>query len=1454
MAFNTKINLDFEKVYQSSGDTLQLSGSTILTGINGKLSYASDVSQFYTSRSVPDVGYVQNESRKQIAAGVKSYPIPEFVDNGDGTGTVTGMTVYLYDNANFEGNLYEFSVDGDTFSFIDGSEEYVCISYNGGSPIMYKETSESLINCSNIIRLYNVWRQGTTLHSLSFDNLGIGLSNKIQSSIYNTNPYIIDYNGGLSLGETNTPSARTITITSGNVYTGAIKNNISEFNSSTDLLTLYYHVGGSGIYLDQNTYDNEYYDNGTNLVSISNNKYGVRWFYRSIGDVKQCFYVLGNNEYNSIEAAKLETMPTNISNLIKRHCILIGRIIIQRDAVSGVVENVSTTSFRSSIVTNHNDLNNIQLVSSGVTYGHINDDSQSIYGVKTFNSFPITPLTAPTTDYQVANRKFVIDQVTGNTTPHSGLTNVQGGGGVNAQYHSDQPINSNNTPTFNDVYISGLSRNFTTLGEDTKLDTGIPFSERSKFKVNIIYSGGSITSTVLFTSGNTSFSYYIKGKKFIVTSSEINSYTINETASEGTWFFYIDHSTTDVSSPNLVLTKTPWTITDPDVLLWNFYFNATNNTITWIAEERHTAGRDIFNHARDHSQGALYRNGFLLNHYNGLSAANIATNTNNNFGRASVVISGGSFFDEDILNNIAHSDSSINSTVDNPYTNWSLIVNQYLGFTDINISTTAGTIAFASPHTFVTGQAITVMQGNTQTIRGTFTINVGGTSTSFAVTTVTGSNAFANGDAVVVGARIPIYYVSSVAGDSYTWRKLSTSDFLGVSGGAAITTANIATAVPQYNNATSGGFSNLSSVRYYPIYLLATNFISEPIIAVLGQGQSTNNNLTTALSETPFQFQNLVGLSNLGIQEEVPFYRLTYRYDSGPGENQNRIRLVDATFINVRVATVSGSVLGSATSHNQLPGLELANTGVTYGHITDQAQDIYGIKDFKSGIKINGSETLTEVATGTTNNNQLATKGYVDDNSIGDAIPYSGATTNVDLGTNDLFANNVYSAGINWTSRTTPVNNQWYSVCYGNGLFVAVSADGTNNSVMTSPDGINWTSRTTPVNNQWRSVCYGNGLFVAVSYSGTNNRVMTSPDGINWTIRTTPVDNSWISVCYGNGLFVAVSYTGTNNRVMTSPDGINWTSRTTPVDNYWTSICYGNGLFVAVSADGTNNRVMTSSDGINWTSRTTPANNSWYSICYGNGLFVAISSNGTNNSVMTSPDGINWTIRTTPTSNVWNSVCYGNGLFVAVSANGTNNQVMTSTDGINWTSRTTPVNYTWYSVCYGNGLFVAVSANGTNNRVMTSGKQKINELQHNNIYQGGLSVRGVLEISGEAKLTSATNMGSSDSSLATKKYVDDLVSGSTTGTTSINHNDTLNIQLANSGVTYGHIDNTNQSIYGIKDFKSGIKINGSETVTEVATGTTDNDKLATQGYVDDNAGSGGSVTEGFVIAMAIALG
>jgi hypothetical protein len=77
-----------------------------------------------------------------------------------------------------------------------------------------------------------------------------------------------------------------------------------------------------------------------------------------------------------------------------------------------------------------------------------------------------------------------------------------------------------------------------------------------------------------------------------------------------------------------------------------------------------------------------------------------------------------------------------------------------------------------------------------------------------------------------------------------------------------------------------------------------------------------------------------------------------------------------------------------------------------------------------------------------------------------------------------------------------------------------------------------WTGRTvSPA--LWFSVTYGNGLFVAVAITGTN-RVMTSPNGITWTAHQAAGGNAWSLVTSsGKEQFVAVAKDGTN-RVMTA--------------------------------------------------------------------------------------------------------------------------------------------------------------------------------------------------------------------------------------------------------------------------------------------------------------------------------
>jgi formylglycine-generating enzyme required for sulfatase activity/photosystem II stability/assembly factor-like uncharacterized protein len=312
----------------------------------------------------------------------------------------------------------------------------------------------------------------------------------------------------------------------------------------------------------------------------------------------------------------------------------------------------------------------------------------------------------------------------------------------------------------------------------------------------------------------------------------------------------------------------------------------------------------------------------------------------------------------------------------------------------------------------------------------------------------------------------------------------------------------------------------------------------------------------------------------------------------------------------------------------------------------------------------------------------------------------------------------------NWTQRSLP-NASWYSLGYGNNMFVALSRS--NNILMTSNDGVTWTQRTLPVTGYWSNdIAYGNGIFVAVSRSvegATFIGAITSTDGITWTQRTLPELSNplayWSSVAYGNGMFIATSVNA--NIYATSTDGINWTSRTNPTFGSFSisSITYGDGVFVGL---GLYSGIWRSVDGINWSSH-------WSfgligrSVAYNNQVFVIIANNNSENLAIRSTDGANtWQTVSMPNTASWSDICSGNDYFVVV---GTGSQAAISSDGIAWQLTNMPLSKNWNNVVYGNNVFLAnvplenITATNSVNIPMSNLNWTVSIGWNNNLSTGG---------------------------------------------------------------------------------------------------------------------------------------
>ncbi len=290
-----------------------------------------------------------------ISAGIQIPPT--YTDNGDGSITFTSGLYCFYTNTSGIGKIKRFTLAGTTFTLTDNTNQYIVADYNSGSPSIYVTTDVTIINETTIIPVYTIYRRGTVLHILEWDELGDALPNKTHQSIVKTQRFRTEP-GGLGLGEAAT---RLVTVGSGTVWHGAVSNSLTAFNSSVNTMWLAYHVAGVWTFTTITQYNNTQYDDGTNLQTLPGGKYAVNFVYRVVGTNDTTTIVfLGQGAY-SLGDAQASQPPANLPAEVLSHATLVGRIIVSQGGTTATqIDSAFSTLFTPGGVTDHNALLNLQ--------------------------------------------------------------------------------------------------------------------------------------------------------------------------------------------------------------------------------------------------------------------------------------------------------------------------------------------------------------------------------------------------------------------------------------------------------------------------------------------------------------------------------------------------------------------------------------------------------------------------------------------------------------------------------------------------------------------------------------------------------------------------------------------------------------------------------------------------------------------------------------------------------------------------------------------------------------------------------------------------------------------------------------------------------------------------------------------------------------------------------------
>ena len=285
-----------------------------------------------------------------------------WTSNGNGSMNLPQITVALFDNPNFFEPLKFYSILSGTTgvgsipALINNDTNYIIIEYNNGVPRYNVLDNDGTVDFSSVILYMIVYRADNFVHVLEFGNTGSGLPSKLNERLVYTNRFARESGCGLGLSG----STGVVTLSSGVVWNGTDREVIND-TTSLGIFFRNFQSGGTWVYTTTaHTINNLYYDDGTNLISATAGKYLVNWYFRGQELNDHLYEVVSNGQFDNILLADASSEPS-LPELITSHAFLVGRIIIEVSATTGITQSAFSSVFQPSGAPGvHNDLTNIQ--------------------------------------------------------------------------------------------------------------------------------------------------------------------------------------------------------------------------------------------------------------------------------------------------------------------------------------------------------------------------------------------------------------------------------------------------------------------------------------------------------------------------------------------------------------------------------------------------------------------------------------------------------------------------------------------------------------------------------------------------------------------------------------------------------------------------------------------------------------------------------------------------------------------------------------------------------------------------------------------------------------------------------------------------------------------------------------------------------------------------------------
>jgi len=242
------------------------------------------------------------------------------------------------------------------------ANNFICVDYNGGTPRYVVRLEVADIDFNTEILVGQAFLDGDHVHVIEAGPVVTNFA--YRRARRNFDLRFVERSDGLVIGEIGT---RNISMTSGHAYYAEKIAFTEQDTSDSDTFQYWYHSSGAwDSATEQTQIDNTQYDNGTDLATLGNNKYGVHWVFLDLDNHLHIIY--GQGSY-SLGEANDALVPSALPDFVRTFAFIIGRVIIEKSAsVYAEIKTAFETYFAPSVIIDHNDNSNIQGGTAGEYY------------------------------------------------------------------------------------------------------------------------------------------------------------------------------------------------------------------------------------------------------------------------------------------------------------------------------------------------------------------------------------------------------------------------------------------------------------------------------------------------------------------------------------------------------------------------------------------------------------------------------------------------------------------------------------------------------------------------------------------------------------------------------------------------------------------------------------------------------------------------------------------------------------------------------------------------------------------------------------------------------------------------------------------------------------------------------------------------------------------------------